>query len=174
MDQRFPFFSNERGSVLFVTILILVMITIVSFSLGNSSRVEIQVAANDQFYKIAFHNADTGINVVSKLFRAFFEEELHDQALPNTDVFNYSDEGDFREEVLGFSLPADNKTATVGFVADAMQNEVLAEIDFINRAHTPGNEPGSFSFFYEMESQGDGPRDSQSNIAAVYRHVENL
>jgi len=167
--------TNERGSTLVVTMLILAILTIVSFALSNTSRTEIQIAANDQFYKMAFHNADTGINLTSKLFEAFLEENFDGTPLPSPDVFSYlPDEEAFREEALGLDLPAAGNVAIVQFVADDVHN-IAAEVDFIRRQHTIGSEVNtSLSFIYNMETQGEGPRGSVSNIEAVYRHVEKI
>lgn len=164
---------NEKGSTLVITMLILVILSIVSFALSNTSRTEIQIAANDQYYKIAFHNADSGINITSKLFEAFFEENFDGTPLPI--AFPDQDAEDaFREEALGFDLPASGNVGIVQVVVDEVHN-VNAEVDFFERRHTIGSEVNtSLSFIYNMETLGNGPRNSVANIEAVYRHVEKI
>ncbi len=196
MDKNLPLFfnkrvSDEKGSTLVVTMLILVILTIISVSLSNTSRTEMQIASNDQFYKIAFHNADTGINVTSRLIEAFFQENFDGIDLPVTTgsppnnepplpiTFPDTDAEDaFRNEALGFDTPVQNPTdgdkASVDINIDEFQN-VEAMVDFRNRRHTIGSEVNtSISFIYTMETQGDGPRGSVSEIDAVYRHVEKI
>jgi hypothetical protein len=183
--------SDEKGSTLVITMLIMVILTIVSVSLSNTSRTEMQIASNDQFYKIAFHNADTGINVTSRLIEVFFQENFDGIDLPVTTgsapnnetplpitFANETAEIDFRNEALGFDTPVQNPTdvdkAKVDINIDEFQN-VEAMVDFRNRRHTIGSEVNtSISFIYTLETQGDGPRGSVSEIDAVYRHVEKI
>ena len=189
MDKNPLPLSNQRGSTLVITMLIMVLLTIVGFTLSNTSRTEMQIASNDQFYKIAFHNADSGINITSKLFEAFFEENFDGTPLPVT-TFPFNDtplpitfpnvaaENAFRDEALGFNDPVvdpdDEDKAIVIISIDEAYN-VEAKVDFRSRQHTVGSEVNtSLSFFYDVETLGEGPRGSVSNIEVVYRHVEKI
>ena len=174
MGKKMQLLSNQRGSTMVVTLMIMVVLTIISFSLSHTAQTEIQIAANDLFYKMAFHNADTGVSVTSRLIEAFFDENFDGTALPAG--FTYvPNENDFREEVLGlFDGAASPGDREVEFVADGT-HAVEAELGFLERRHTVGSEVNtSLSFLYDMESQGDGPRGSVSNIEVVYRQVVKI
>jgi hypothetical protein len=194
MDKISEPLSNQRGSTLVITMLIMVLLTIVGFGLSNTSRTEMQITSNDQFYKIAFHNADSGINITSKLFEAFFEENFDGISIPVTTLPsdgtpfngtplpitfpNVAAENAFRDEALGFNDPVvdpdDTDKAFVNISIDEAHN-VEGKVDFRNRQHTVGSEVNtSLSFFYDMETMGQGPRGSVSNIEVVYRHVEKI
>ena len=185
MGKKLRLLANEKGSTLIITMLIMVILTIVSVALSNTSRTEIQIAANDHFYRMAFHNADSGINITSKLFKAFFEENFDGTPLPIIFPDDDSEEA-FREEALGFDLPDAGKVGSVQVVVDEEycvieKNQVIeacgvtAEVDFLERRHTIGSEVNtSLSFIYDMETWGEGPKNSVANIQAVYRHVEKI
>lgn len=53
--------GRERGSVLLLVMLILVLLTIIGISATNMSNTEIKIAANDKNYKMAFFYAESGI-----------------------------------------------------------------------------------------------------------------
>jgi hypothetical protein len=209
MDKISQPLSNQRGSTLVITMLIMVLLTIVGVGLSNTSRTEMQITSNDQFYKIAFHNADSGINITSKLFEAFFEENFDGTPIPVTTIKSDDTSVDdtsvddtsiddqplddkprpitfpdkaakeaFQNEALGFDDPVedpdDADKASVNISIDEAHN-VEAKVDFRNRQHTVGSEVNtSLSFFYDMETIGQGPRGSVSNIEVVYRHVEKI
>ena len=54
--------KNETGSVTIIAaLMILVILTLIGISATSTTVVELQIAANDQFHKIAFYNADSGL-----------------------------------------------------------------------------------------------------------------
>jgi Tfp pilus assembly protein PilX len=48
--------NNENGSVIVAAMFILVMVTILGIAASNTSTLELQIASNDQFVKMAFYN----------------------------------------------------------------------------------------------------------------------
>jgi hypothetical protein len=53
---------NERGTVLVVALMILVILTIIGIVVVTTSTRNIQIAGYDVLYKQAFYNADAGIS----------------------------------------------------------------------------------------------------------------
>ncbi len=60
MYQQTSPLSNENGSVLVMSLLILVFITLVGIAATTTSSLESQIAGNNQRYKIDFYAAETG------------------------------------------------------------------------------------------------------------------
>ena len=60
-------FKNENGSVVVLALILLVLLTLLGIAVTRTTSIEVQVAANDEFSKIAFHNADSGTYVTPKL-----------------------------------------------------------------------------------------------------------
>jgi len=55
--------NHEKGSIMFVALLILVLLSIIGLSATNDSTTEVQIATNDQLSKIVFYAAEAGIEV---------------------------------------------------------------------------------------------------------------
>ncbi|MBE0595779.1 MAG: pilus assembly PilX N-terminal domain-containing protein [Desulfuromonadales bacterium] len=56
--------SNERGSVLILALLILVMLTIIGMSATTTTNFEVKIAANERQYHSAFYAAEAGLSYV--------------------------------------------------------------------------------------------------------------
>ena len=59
--------NNEKGSVLVISMLILIMLTLIGFAATNNSSVEVQVSGNEKFTKMAFHSAEGGTDAAISL-----------------------------------------------------------------------------------------------------------
>ena len=55
--------SNEKGSTLLLSILILLLLTVIGIAATNTSTIEILISGNDKVHKMAFHQADGGTEV---------------------------------------------------------------------------------------------------------------
>ena len=62
MQRNTVMVNDERGSLLLVTMMILLLVTVIGLSAIRTSTGELKVAANDIAYKKAFYNADSGIS----------------------------------------------------------------------------------------------------------------
>ena len=55
--------NQEKGSVMIVALLILVLLTVIGISATTTSTTEVQIATNDQLNKMVFYAADAGLEV---------------------------------------------------------------------------------------------------------------
>jgi len=55
--------SNEKGSTLVLSILILLLLTVIGIAATNTSIIEILISGNDKVHKMTFHQADGGTEV---------------------------------------------------------------------------------------------------------------
>ncbi|MBW1720251.1 MAG: hypothetical protein JRJ43_11985 [Deltaproteobacteria bacterium] len=55
--------SNEKGSALVLSVLILLLLTIIGIAATNTSTIEILISGNDKVHKMAFHQAEGGTEV---------------------------------------------------------------------------------------------------------------
>ena len=53
--------NNERGSVLIIAVLMLVLLTIIGISATNTTTTDLQIAGNEKTHRIAFYAAESGI-----------------------------------------------------------------------------------------------------------------
>ena len=63
MKYIFHIRSNEKGSTLLISVLILLLLTIIGIAATNTSTIEILISGNDKLHKMAFHQADGGAEV---------------------------------------------------------------------------------------------------------------
>ena len=68
--------KNENGSVVVLALIILVLLTLMGMAVTRTTNIEVQVAANDEFSKIAFHNADSGTYVTPRLISETVDEAM--------------------------------------------------------------------------------------------------
>lgn len=186
---------NQRGSALVVTILILALLTLIGIGVTNTTRIETIIAGNEKFHKVAFYNADTGVHVTPKLISYCVD---NGEAMQNLIHINYLDDsGDpdasantrdiFFYEVMGFDAllgrPAHDAVCDTSFVQDGHDVEVdinrsgqmsLAGggVEFASGAEGIGvGSAGGVALLYTLDSFGDGPATSESEIVGVYRKV---
>ena len=62
--------KEEDGSVLVIALILLVLLTVIGISASTTSEVELQIAGNEKFHKMAFYAADggteTGIELIEQ------------------------------------------------------------------------------------------------------------
>jgi len=61
--MKYIFHSNERGSTLIISVLILLLLTVIGIAATNTSTIEILISGNDKLHKMVFHQADGGTEV---------------------------------------------------------------------------------------------------------------
>lgn len=183
MNQLNNRLLREHGSVLVVALLILVLLTLIGISATTNTDIETLIAGNEKFHKIAFYNADSGIFPAAKLVSATVDT----QSEPNTTITyvqadgNEGADGTFLDEVMGYveSDPEDDIKFTpsdyevrVDIHRTGARNLVGGGIEFAAGAEGIGSgSGGGVAIFYHIDSKGDGPANSLSNVVADYRKV---
>ena len=169
---------NEKGSMMVVVLLILVILTLVGITAATTSKVEVQVAGNQKFHKIAFHHADSGIYTTPKLISAAFDTGTE---LSVSGISYLGSTGDFYREIMGYDShdsERDVRITLAGYDVDMDVNRLGTETlagsgaEFASGAEGIGvGSTGGVAVVYGLDSLGEGPSKSFSNIAAVYRKI---
>jgi len=192
MRQNSTIIKNKDGSALIFAILILALLTLIGISATTTSTIEIQIAGNDKFHKMAFYRADSGVYTIPKVI----SKAINDKATPGDLInhtygaFTYLDKGTnddgssgptFYRELAGFD-PNDT-SRDIKFALGGNDVEVDVERDrteilvgggaeFASGSEGAGvGSTGGVAIFYGLDSLGSGPSNSISNIGAVYRKV---
>ena len=103
--------GNEEGTVLIIALLMLVLLTVIGISASTISNIELQVAGNEKFYKIALFAADGGTEAGAELLEKNIEARAFPSqpyTIPNSTVTVY--DMDFWSQVD----PPASRTALVG------------------------------------------------------------
>ncbi len=148
--------NNEKGSVLIPALMIMVLLTIMGFSIAATTTMGLKVAVNKKYHKAAFFSAESGLSYVMA--------KIGDYGI-STD---YSAPGDEKY----FPIIAD-KTKTYDLSDD---QEFNGWVRYLGEGNPP---PGSGydqddasvgAYSYQIRSSGRGPANANSVInAAFYR-----
>jgi hypothetical protein len=181
MEDNKRYLPGEEGSVLIIALLIMVLLTVVGLSVTATTDTDIQIAKNDQFHKTAFLNADSGVYTTPK----FISTSIDDGACPpeTTPPFRYLVSSDsFYRQVMGFDAwdggTRDLQLTFTSYPVDVDVNRTGQQsiagggVEFASGAEGIGvGSAGGVAIFFDVDSLGNGPKSSQSNVGAMYRKV---
>jgi len=183
--------DNESGAaVLIATILILVVITVIGLGAMNNTTMEVIIASNDQQYKMAFYNADSGVFSVPKLVSRIVNESRFVSigvGSGTAEGLDYDLRGraadvaqtNFYQQIMGFNLgsvAAVTLQPGINTIVDVsrIRRQIVAGGGAEFAAGTEGvgvGAQGGVAIFYQMNSQGFTGRGSNANVMADYRKV---
>ena len=185
-------FVDEAGSVLLITMMILVLLTLIGISGLNNTNIEIQIAGNDKAHDCAFYNADSGGYTTAKLIST----AINEKATPFLDsttgtfaasTFTYNDSGTsdtaaghtFFRELSGFE--SYDTAPDVSFNNDG-QHTIAVDVMRLRSVNIAG---GGAEFasgmeghgtslsgvYFGINSTGSGPLNALSIISSTYLKV---
>jgi hypothetical protein len=180
--------NNEKGSAIIAAIFILVVVTLLGITATNTSTLELQIASNDQFIKMAFYNADSAVYGTSKLISLAVNRSeaiaagtgndapgityLSTAADPADDFYRQISEYD----VYDNSPDIDFNTGGIDSQADArrdrQQHMEGGGAEFATGAEGVG--PSAIGIFYDVNTDGFSNRQTTSNLTASYRKMVGI
>ena len=180
LSQRF---EDEQGSVLLVALLILVLLTIIGISATTDTEIETLIAGNERFHKIALYNADSGIFPTAKLISTTIDSQTEPASNQYMSYLGANDT--FFTEVMGYDVHDDEDDIQFIQFIPPDSYEVNVDVDRIGRRSIVGGvvefgagaegvgagSTGGVAVFFKIDSKGDGPSNSVSNVTADYRKV---
>ena len=66
-DMFYCRINNEKGSLMVIAIIILMLLTLIGIAITTTASLEMQIASNDRLHKMAFYAADGGIDIGAEL-----------------------------------------------------------------------------------------------------------
>ena len=169
---------EQNGSVLIIALLIMVLLTVVGLSVTRTTDIDIEIAKNDQYHKTAFFNADSGVYTTPKLISLCMENGA-EQNVPN--ISYVGSPGTFYREIMGYDAhdaASDIQFNLGGFTVNVdvnrtgQQNLAGGGVEFASGAEGVGvGSGGGVAVFFDLDSQGNGPNGSLSDVEATYRKV---
>ena len=196
MKHHFAKIKEENGSVMVIALLMLAFLTLIGMSAATNSSNEIMMAGNDKFHKIAFYNADSGIYVAPKMISLCVDNGEPDENPTNIAYLDSNGDPDasdttlddiFFYEIMGYDellgRDSHDSASDMRFVVgghnvavdierSGQQSMAGGGVEFASGAEGVGSgSSGGVALLYTMDSLGNGPSSSLSNIGAVYRKV---
>jgi len=63
MKKSMDMLTEERGSILVIALIVLMMLTLIGIAITTTASLELQIAGNDRLHKTAFYKADGGTEI---------------------------------------------------------------------------------------------------------------
>ena len=154
--------ANDRGSVLVVALLILVLLTLMGISATTTSTIEVQMAGNEKFHEMAFYAAESGwqeaLNWLDRQYPGITEQVgWNESTTPPT--FTPGDKYDAPDYIL---LADDNNTG------------YYLKIDFAGTTPVAGYSSDYRRFNYRVNSVGMGPGNARSVVEVTAGKVFDM
>ncbi len=145
--------KNQNGFVTGMTLFMLAIFTVLGISTIILATTELQIAANDQFLKIAFYGAEAARGYVPRHPELYGEDNVREDeslSFPNQDESS-------EKQLLG------------------PDQEFNGQVIYFSASTPPrgsGFEVGTFrAHKYQMTCNGYGPRNSESHIEAGFYRI---
>ena len=184
---------GQEGFVLITSMLFMMLVVVVGIMATNTSTVEVQISGLDKFHQMAFFGGDSGVYTTAKLIAE--AREAH-KLPPNPNIREVS--ATYYDEIMGFVPPpvpddeAKDKPHQVEFdlggelKPDGTRTGEYAAVTVDVIKLGSGNNVGGGNEFpvgnegaggtppqvYQVDSAGHGPKNSSSEVLAVYRRYE--
>lgn len=178
--------SNESGSVIVAAIFILVVVTILGIVATKTATLELQIASNDQFVKMAFYNADSALYGTSKLISLAVNRSGKVDAGAGNDAPGVTylptaaanPDEDFYRQIAGFDVydSAEDIDFNPGGIdarsdarRDRQEHVAGGGAEFATGAEGVG--PSAIAIYYDVNSSGRSSRQTISDLTAGYRKM---
>lgn len=173
--EKAPVPNKEEGSVLVVALITLVLLTVIGISASTTSNIEIRVAGNEKFHKMAFYAADGGGEAGCELLEQNIEDRGFDAAsVGSANVAN----ADFWTN-LAEPANADVQIPNVGGSLVSLKYNGNSElstggaIQLIAGYEGKGKGAGGSGAFmvFDVRSRADGVSNAEAEILTRWRHM---
>jgi hypothetical protein len=180
----FSILKNEQGFVLVMAMVALLILVVLGISVMNTTTVEVQIAGNEKFHKMAFYNADSGVYMSPKVISRAIEADA-DPVEASVTLYGVGPLAtggtEFYNEIMGFTVSdADDDLEytlvdeVVGVDIVRFSTEILAGGGAEFAAGSSGvgaGATGGVAINYDLTSTGSAPGNASSTVTARYRKV---
>ena len=180
---------NENGSVLLISVVILMLLTLLGIFVITTSTIEIQIAVNDKWHKMAFYNADGGVEASKELLeqsideRGFADNNVGGMGIYTSDFFLNQD--------IENNIPSDDNrdiSIPINPTKDDPHTNILIGIGgntgntFLSTGNAlqmsagyegkgKGAAGGGGHIVYDIRSRREGIKNARATIKGCWRHI---
>ena len=186
MKKLWIFHPSQRGSIMLVTLMIMLILTTLGLAAISTAITEVRITGNAKLLNAVFYGADGG----GRVYPSILSETIETRTVPLrylSPAGPVVDPIDLTAEVFGFASPAESEDSaftepdllvdmnpvSVGVDVDRVQERILSggAAEFAGGYEGIGASAagGSVGIFYQVESVGQLSR-GQSEVAHVYIH----
>jgi len=144
---------NEAGSVLIVSLLILVLLTIIGIAAMTTSTIELKISGNEKAYKLALYAAEAARGYAAKQSKLYGADHT-----TVGETFNFPDD--------------DSPSATVQLGPTQSFNGSVEYLGSSTPLRGSGTQVGTFKMHkYKMTCKGYGPSNAKSRVEAGFYRI---
>jgi hypothetical protein len=170
MNPRSYFFGNENGTVLFVAIVFLALLTLVGVSSLSTSTTEVRIASNSQYNKIEFYIADSGWKQGAMWLDGYAGPPTYKNISGNI-IRNY---GDGDTDVLNNNYPAGSEDSPNDSTANDMSHYAIPYWFKVTHLQdetetVPGSGKNYQRYFYRVDSNANRTQDVEAVVSKVFK-----
>ncbi|MFC1823650.1 PilX N-terminal domain-containing pilus assembly protein [Thermodesulfobacteriota bacterium] len=177
--------QQEEGSVLVIALILLVLLTVIGISASTTSEIELQIAGNERFHKMAFYAADGGTEAGIELLeqnieaRGFTANPVFLGSAPagdgGLDFYRNLDTGNTTPDATNYDIHMPD-VASGNVYLRIYGNTQLSTGSALQIAagyEGKGKALGGGGAFmvYDIKSFAAGPANSQSRVLLRWRHL---
>ena len=167
--------KNERGFVLIVSMLMLLVLMIIGIAATNTTTIELQISGNDKVSKQTFYQADSGTEAGIRVVEDCIEESGFDGTswygvtIGNANLYM----NDALPSSVDASLTQGSEVTNLKFVAGATHttpgsgSQMAAGYEGKGKGAASG---GAFKV-YDIQSQHQGAVNSEATVWLQWRHM---
>lgn len=184
--------KNEKGSILFISMFILMLVTIIGIAATTTTDIEVNIGGNEKRQKQAFYAAEGGAETAIELVEQNIEEAGFDEAGTDGEGQPYFEVGNVRGPLLDFyrndppnadSLGSPEAFFPKGYTGNEPHTNInvggmvgigtggaiqaAAGYEGKGKSSAGG---GSFRL-YDIYSEHKGERNSEARIRVQWKHV---
>ena len=174
--------KEEKGFVLLVTFLIMIILTLVGLGAILNSSVEIKISGNERLQKEAFFAADAGTAIVPRVIKYYLDNQPDIAGYPDNlpaDIKAIAKDRNFLDEINGiFQDDASYSSPDIQLTSQGRQLDV--DIDWVGRMLTEEqnivflNEdgvPAPVTIYFRAFSRGHATDNSFLDIETFYKYL---
>ena len=170
MNKGYEFLSNENGTVVFVAIVFLALLTLVGVSSINTSTTEVRIASNSQYNKVEFYIADSGWKEGAVWLSEHPSPPIY-KNITGSIVRNY---GDGDTDVLNNDFPDGSQDSPHDVTNNDMSYYAIpywfkATHLFDETEIEPGSGKNYKRHFYRVDSNANRTQDVEAVVSKVYK-----
>jgi len=185
--------KKEEGAVIVVAIFIVLALVVIGSLAVMFTNIELDISRNDRLLKEAFFVADSGGAISTKVLRDMILNEGidADKFSEGGEYENFTLNSNFLNEVRNYyeddtglnDKDADTTDSSPDIQTTVVDKDLAIDVDWRLRKAGPGGSilfamgyegigadrtRGGVKIYYDLDSRGEAPRNTSSEIGAVY------
>jgi len=170
MDNGIDFIDNENGTVIFVAIIFLALLTLIGVSSISTSTTEVRIAGNAQYNKIEFYIADSGWKQGAMWLNDYAGPPTYQNSSGNI-VRNF---GDGDSDVLNNDFPQGTEDSPHASTANDMSHYAIPY--WYRVTHLPaetemveGSNKNYQRYFYRVDSNANRTQEVEAVVSKIFK-----